>query len=176
MCMFCRSLFVLLSFFFWPFVVCSSLIYGFWLPLLVSSNSSCTSYLNLLHQCRSLHYIPRGWGSFLYTGISSFQIYQYLVHCILQYINGWVILSLDIPTGHISITPCSFCISKINSVKCFITRKSFWVLSNPIKCKIDTLDFNQIYDGPITTLYKKGYGFRTSNILMSSSSVFMLGE
>ena len=40
MCMFCRSLFVLLSFFFWPLshcVVCSS-IYGFWLPVLVSSN------------------------------------------------------------------------------------------------------------------------------------------
>ena len=41
MCMFCRSLFVLLSFFFWPLshcVVCSS-IYGFWLPVLVSSNT-----------------------------------------------------------------------------------------------------------------------------------------
>jgi hypothetical protein len=31
--MFCRSLFVLLYFFFWPLVVCSSSIYGFWLPL-----------------------------------------------------------------------------------------------------------------------------------------------
>ena len=43
MCMFCRSLFVVLYFFFsfdhW--VVCSSSIYGFWLPLLLSSNYSC---------------------------------------------------------------------------------------------------------------------------------------
>jgi hypothetical protein len=31
MCMFCRLLFVLLYFFFWPF--CSSSVYGFWLPL-----------------------------------------------------------------------------------------------------------------------------------------------
>ena len=90
----------------------------------------------------------------------------------------WGILGLDIQTGHISITtPCSFCISKINSAKCFITRKSVCVLSNPIKCKIDTWDFNQIYDGPpITTLYKKEYGFLTSNILMNSSRVIMLGE
>ena len=36
---FCRSLFVLLSFFFWP-SYCSS----FWLPLLVSSNSSLSIY------------------------------------------------------------------------------------------------------------------------------------
>ena len=35
MCMFCWSLFVLLYFFFWSLhcVVCSSSIYGFWLPL-----------------------------------------------------------------------------------------------------------------------------------------------
>ena len=33
MCMFCRSLFVLLSFSFGHCVVCSSSIYGFWLPL-----------------------------------------------------------------------------------------------------------------------------------------------
>ena len=32
-CMFCRSLFVLLYFFFWSLCVCSSSIYGFWLPL-----------------------------------------------------------------------------------------------------------------------------------------------
>ena len=30
--MFCRSLFVLLSFVFWHYVVCSSSIYGYWLP------------------------------------------------------------------------------------------------------------------------------------------------
>jgi hypothetical protein len=33
MCMFCRSLFVLLYFFFWPLCyICTSSIYGFWLP------------------------------------------------------------------------------------------------------------------------------------------------
>ena len=39
MCMFCKSLFVLLYFFFGHSVVFPSSIYGFWLPL-VSSNSS----------------------------------------------------------------------------------------------------------------------------------------
>ena len=39
-CMFCRLLFVLLYFFFGHCVVCSPSIYGFWLPPLISSNSS----------------------------------------------------------------------------------------------------------------------------------------
>jgi hypothetical protein len=33
MCMFCRSLFVLMSFFFWPLCFLSFSIYGFWLPI-----------------------------------------------------------------------------------------------------------------------------------------------
>jgi hypothetical protein len=40
MCMFCRSLFVLCTFSFGHCVICSSSIYGFWLPLWLSSNSS----------------------------------------------------------------------------------------------------------------------------------------
>jgi hypothetical protein len=39
MCMFCRSLFLLCTFSFGHCVICSS-IYGFWLPLWLSSNSS----------------------------------------------------------------------------------------------------------------------------------------
>ena len=40
MCMFCRSSFVLCTFSFGHCVICSSSIYGFWLPLWLSSNSS----------------------------------------------------------------------------------------------------------------------------------------
>jgi hypothetical protein len=40
MCMFCRSLFVLCTFSFGHCVICSSSIYGFWLPLWLASNSS----------------------------------------------------------------------------------------------------------------------------------------
>ena len=49
-CMFCRSLFVLLSIFLWPFIVCSTLIYSFWLllwylqsflPVLIYKKCSC---------------------------------------------------------------------------------------------------------------------------------------
>jgi hypothetical protein len=46
MCMFCKSLFVLLYFFI--LAVCSYSIYGFWLPPLVSSNSSFRSTSVLL--------------------------------------------------------------------------------------------------------------------------------
>ena len=51
MCMFCRSLFVLLYFFFWPFVCLFFCDIGILITSLVSSNSSC-----FLFQCQVLFY------------------------------------------------------------------------------------------------------------------------
>jgi hypothetical protein len=58
MCMFWRSLFVLLYFFFGHCVICSSLIYEFWLSLWYLQ--TCLN-INHVHFCDSVVFLNRKW-------------------------------------------------------------------------------------------------------------------